>query len=65
MQEYRTRLIADVVTDKLDVRDAAAQLPNETDDQDPMEKGDLLPTALPKATTTPKSRQKPWQSKVR
>ena len=42
MQEYRTRLIADVVTGKLDVREAAAQLPNETDDQDPMEKGDLL-----------------------
>ena len=30
VQEYRTRLIADVVTGKLDVRDAAAQLPEET-----------------------------------
>ena len=29
MNEYRTRLIADVVTGKLDVRDAAAQLPEE------------------------------------
>ncbi len=29
MQEYRTRLIADVVTGKLDVREAAAQLPDE------------------------------------
>ena len=29
VQEYRTRLIADVVTGKLDVRDAAAQLPEE------------------------------------
>ena len=37
LQEYRTRLIADVVTGKLDVREAAAQLPEEDDDQDPME----------------------------
>ena len=28
MQEYRTRLTADVVTGKLDVRDAAAKLPD-------------------------------------
>ena len=27
MQEYRTRLTADVVTGKLDVREAAAKLP--------------------------------------
>ena len=32
MQEYRTRLIADVVTGKLDVREVAAQLPDETKD---------------------------------
>ena len=31
MQEYRTRLIADVVTGKLDVREAAEQLPDELD----------------------------------
>ena len=38
LQEYRTRLIADVVTGKLDVREAAAQLPYEDDDgQDPIE----------------------------
>ena len=30
VQEYRTRLIADVVTGKLDVREAAAQLPDES-----------------------------------
>ena len=36
VQEYRTRLIADVVTGKLDVREAAAQLPDEADDQDPI-----------------------------
>ena len=33
VQEYRTRLIADVVTGKLDVREAAAQLPDETDEE--------------------------------
>jgi type I restriction enzyme, S subunit len=30
LREYRTRLIADVVTGKLDVREAAAKLPDET-----------------------------------
>ena len=42
VHEYRTRLIADVVTGKLDVREAAAQLPDEADDQDPIEEGGLL-----------------------
>ena len=32
LREYRTRLIADVVTGKLDVREAAANLPDEPDD---------------------------------
>lgn len=32
IREYRTRLIADVVTGKLDVREAAAELPDELDD---------------------------------
>ena len=31
VEEYRTRLVADVVTGKLDVREAAAQLPDEGD----------------------------------
>ena len=31
LKEYRTRLIADVVTGKLDVREAAAGLPDEAD----------------------------------
>lgn len=31
LREYRTRLIADVVTGKLDVREAAAQLPDEVE----------------------------------
>ncbi|MDD9996086.1 MAG: restriction endonuclease subunit S, partial [Dehalococcoidia bacterium] len=34
IQEYRTRLVEDVVTGKLDVREAAVQLPDEADDQD-------------------------------
>ena len=34
LREYRTRLIADVVTGKLDVREAAAALPDEADDPD-------------------------------
>ena len=33
LEEYRTRLISDVVTGKLDVQSAAAQLPDEGDDQ--------------------------------
>ena len=33
MQEYRTRLTADVVTGKLDVRPAAAKLPDVLSDQ--------------------------------
>ena len=41
VQEYRTRLIADVVTGKLDVREAAAQLPEE--DEEPIdEDGPLM-----------------------
>ena len=39
MEEYCTRLIADVVTGKLDVREAAAKLPEETDGDDPIAEG--------------------------
>ncbi len=39
VEEYRTRLIADVVTGKLDVRDAAAQLPDEAEDDVPIGEG--------------------------
>ena len=42
VQEYRTRLIADVVTGKLDVREAAAQLPDEPDDEEPIDEGRAL-----------------------
>ena len=40
LQEYRTRLITDVVTGKLDVREAAAQLPDESDDQNLIQETD-------------------------
>ncbi len=42
LEEYRTRLIADVVTGKLDVRDVAAQLPDEADYREPIEESDPL-----------------------
>jgi len=42
LREYRTRLIADVVTGKLDVREAAAQLPEETDAPEPSEVADAF-----------------------
>ena len=40
LREYRTRLIADVVTGKLDVREAAARLPDEDDDSDSLDESD-------------------------
>ncbi len=46
LREYRTRLIADVVTGKLDVRAAAARLPEAADDQDPIEQGGSLADGL-------------------
>ncbi|HBL30029.1 MAG TPA: hypothetical protein DD490_24585 [Acidobacteria bacterium] len=36
LHEYRTRLIADVVTGKLDVREAAARLPEEAEEPEPL-----------------------------
>ena len=36
LREYRTRLIADMVTGKLDVREAAAKLPDEADEAEPL-----------------------------
>ena len=46
LHEYRTRLIADVVTGKLDVREAAAQLPDEPDDQGQLQEGGPLPDGM-------------------
>ena len=49
MREYRTRLVADVVTGKLDVREAAARLPEENapeiidDDPELSEEPELIP----------------------
>ncbi len=37
LAEYRTRLIADVVTGKLDVREAAAKLPEELEEPEPLD----------------------------
>ena len=46
VEEYRTRLIADVVTGKLDVREAAARLPDEADHQGPVEDGSPMADGL-------------------
>ena len=45
LREYRTRLIADVVTGKLDVREAAASLLEEADERDPLDEGVPLESA--------------------
>ncbi len=42
LQEYRTRLIADVVTGKLDVREATSQLPEEPVDDVPIDTNGLM-----------------------
>jgi type I restriction enzyme S subunit len=42
LREYRTRLIADVVTGKLDVREAAARLPDEADETEPLDDSEAL-----------------------
>jgi len=42
LREYLTRLTADVVTGKLDVRDAAARLPEEVEEPEPLEEADGL-----------------------
>ncbi|WP_420447222.1 restriction endonuclease subunit S [Candidatus Palauibacter sp.] len=45
LDEYRTRLIADVVTGKLDARDAAARLPETDPLADDRDRADPIPTA--------------------
>jgi type I restriction enzyme, S subunit len=42
LREYRTRLIADVVTGKLDVREVAARLPDEADESELLDVADDL-----------------------
>ena len=46
VEEYRTRLIADVVTGKLDVRGAAALLLDEGDEAEPIEEGGPMADGL-------------------
>jgi type I restriction enzyme, S subunit len=43
MREYRTRLIADTVTGKIDVREAAAQLSGHVEEVEPLDDTDMLP----------------------
>lgn len=43
LREFRTRLIADVVTGKLDVREAAARPPDESDEPEPLDAADAEP----------------------
>jgi type I restriction enzyme S subunit len=42
LRDFRTRLIADVVTGKLDVREAAARLPQEAEDLEPLDEPEAL-----------------------
>ena len=42
LYEYRARLIADVVTGKLDVREASARLPDEVEELEPLDEADAL-----------------------
>lgn len=42
LREYRTRLIADVVTGKLDVREAAAKLPDELEEIETLDEAEVL-----------------------
>jgi len=42
LREFRTRLIADVVTGKLDVREAAARLPDEAEEAESLHEADVL-----------------------
>ena len=42
IREYHARLIADVVTGKFDVREAAARLPDEVEELEPLDEADAL-----------------------
>jgi type I restriction enzyme S subunit len=47
LREYRTRLIADVVTGKLDVRLAAARLLDEAEEPEPLDEAEVEDEAEP------------------
>ena len=68
LHEYRTRLIADVVTGKLDVREAAAQLPDEAGDRDPIDEGEPLgydmAEALSACDSLPSAGERTMESEV-
>ncbi|CAN5157780.1 restriction endonuclease subunit S [soil metagenome] len=49
LREYRTRLISDVVTGKLDVREAAARLPVEIHEREPLDDSDSMGEATESA----------------
>ncbi len=51
MQDYRTRLTADVVTGKLDVREAAARLPDGPVEEAVPDKDDFDEGLLPESET--------------
>ncbi len=53
LREYRTRLIADVVTGKLDVREAATHLPEETGEPEPLDETDTLAEDITEETEAP------------
>jgi type I restriction enzyme S subunit len=53
LREYRTRLVADVVTGKLDVREVAAQLPDEAEEPEPFDEADSMTEAGEDVTDDP------------
>ena len=63
VQEYRTRLIADVVTGKLDVREAAAQLPDEGDDEEPLDEGGALADDVDDGPTSQRGGARQWKAR--
>ena len=46
LREYRTRLIADVVTGKVDVREVAARLPDQAEEPEPLDEATILSDTL-------------------
>ncbi|MGE5481316.1 MAG: restriction endonuclease subunit S [Bacteroidota bacterium] len=53
LREYRTRLIADVVTGKLDVREVAAGLPEEAEEPEPLDEAEALEEGEAEESTEP------------
>ena len=56
LREYRTRLIADVVTGKLDAREAAARLPDEVEELEQLDETDALIDGEEEAHRRPRHR---------